>query len=56
MAGAARMLGMSDDAVQVMDDTDAAIAALSDAFGPEDLVLVKGSRFVGLDRLVEEVC
>lgn len=56
MAGAARMLGMSDDAVQVMDDTDAAIAALADAFGPKDLVLVKGSRFVGLDRLVEEVC
>lgn len=56
MAETARMLGMSDDAVQVMDDTDAAIAALSDAFGPEDLVLVKGSRFVGLDRLVEEVC
>ena len=56
MADAARLMGMADDAVHVVPTTEAAIARLAHAIAPEDLVLVKGSRFVGLDRFVEEVC
>lgn len=56
MAFAARLMGMPEDAVRVLPDTDAAIARLSGAFSAGDLVLVKASRFVGLDRFVEEVC
>ena len=56
MADAARLMGMADDAVRVVPTTEAAIGRLAGAIAPEDLVLVKGSRFVGLDRFVEEVC
>ncbi len=56
MAEAARLMGMPDDAVRLVPDTDTAIARLSHALSADDLVLVKGSRFVGLDRFVEEVC
>ena len=35
---------------------DKLIARYSHVLAPTDLVLVKGSRFVGLDRFVEEVC
>ena len=49
-------MGMPDDAVRLVPDTDTAIARLSHALSADDLVLVKGSRFVGLDRFVEEVC
>ena len=56
MAAAARLMGLSDDAVLELADTDEAIARLAGAFTEGSVVLVKGSRFVGLDRLVEEVC
>lgn len=56
MAAAARLMGLSDDAVLELPDVDAAIERLTGAFRADDVVLVKGSRFVGLDRLVEEVC
>lgn len=56
MAAAARLMGMPEDRVRVLPTTDAAIARLSHAIASDDLVLVKGSRFVGLDRFVEEVC
>ena len=49
-------MGLSDDAVLVLEDTDEAIARLAGIFAQDNVVLVKGSRFVGLDRLVEEVC
>ena len=55
MASAARLMGMPEDAVCVVDDTDAAIARFAHALSAGDLALVKGSRFVGLDRFVEEV-
>lgn len=56
MADAARQMGMPEDAIQVVPTTEYAIEHLSHVFGENDLVLVKGSRFVGLDRFVEEVC
>lgn len=56
MAQAARLMGMAEDAVRVLPDTAAVISRLAGALGAADLVLVKGSRFVGLDRFVEEVC
>jgi UDP-N-acetylmuramoyl-tripeptide--D-alanyl-D-alanine ligase len=34
-------------------DADAAAAALTDALGPGDVVLVKGSRAVGLEKVAE---
>lgn len=56
MAQAARLMGMAEDAVRVLPDTAAVISRLAGSLGAADLVLVKGSRFVGLDRFVEEVC
>ena len=49
-------MGMPEDRVRVLPDTDTVIARMATAIQPDDLVLVKGSRFVGLDRFVEEVC
>ena len=37
------------------DDVEAAIKVIPQLLGPHDLVLAKGSRSVGLDRLVQEV-
>ncbi len=56
MASAARLMGMDEDSIQVVTDCDKLIARYSHVLAPTDLVLVKGSRFVGLDRFVEEVC
>ena len=56
MASAARLMGMDEDGIQVVPDCDRLIARYSHVLAPTDLVLVKGSRFVGLDRFVEEVC
>ena len=56
MARAARMMGMDEDAVVVVPSCEKLIARYARVLGRSDLVLVKGSRFVGLDRFVEEVC
>ena len=56
MADAARLMGMPEDAVAVVPGCDRLIRRYARVLGPRDLVLVKGSRFVGLDRFVEEVC
>ncbi|MDM8299691.1 UDP-N-acetylmuramoyl-tripeptide--D-alanyl-D-alanine ligase [Collinsella tanakaei] len=56
MAEAARLLGMPEERVHTVSDTEAAIGLVAGDLRPDDLVLVKGSRFVGLDRFVEEVC
>ena len=56
MADTARLMGMSDDAVLEVRDADEAIERLGGLFGEGNVVLVKASRFVELDRLVEEVC
>ena len=56
MAAAARMMGMDEGDIQVIPSCEKLIARCATVLGPRDLVLVKGSRFVGLDRFVEEVC
>lgn len=56
MAAAARLMGMPARAVLRAQDTAAATALVAPVLRSDDTVLVKGSRFVGLDRLVEEVC
>ncbi len=55
MAAAARIMGFSDDKIERFDDVEAAIKVIPQLLGPHDLVLAKGSRSVGLDRLVQEV-
>ena len=56
LASAAALMGMDEGDIQVVPSTDKLIARYSHVLGPRDLVLVKGSRSVGLDRFVEEVC
>ncbi len=56
MAAAARLMGMPDDQIVTLSSTEELIERMGAALGEHDLVLVKGSRFVGLDRFVEEVC
>lgn len=56
MADAARLMGLDEGDVQVVPSCDALIRRYAGVMGERDLVLVKGSRFVGLDRFVEEVC
>lgn len=56
MAAAARLMGMADDQIVLFDSTESLIERMSTMMSDGDVVLVKGSRFVGLDRFVEEVC
>lgn len=49
----ARDSGMSDEATRFFDSSEEAAASLADAVRPGDLVLVKGSRGVHTERLVE---
>lgn len=56
MMRAARLMGMDEGDVQVVPSCEALVSRFSGLIGARDLVLVKGSRFVGLDRFVEEVC
>lgn len=44
--------GMSRDCVISVDDADAAIPVLEETIQAQDVILVKGSRGVGLDRVV----
>lgn len=56
LAGAAALMGMDEGDITVVPSTDKLIARYAHVLGARDLVLVKGSRSVGLDRFVEEVC
>ena len=49
----ARAEGMSEAAARFFEDSDAAAEALADFVRPGDLVLVKGSRGVHTERVVE---
>ncbi|MBD3871903.1 MAG: hypothetical protein IFK91_03125 [Acidobacteria bacterium] len=52
MAAAALEAGFADGAVHVVESADEATEVLSRELRPRDVVLVKGSRGVGLDRTV----
>ena len=56
MADAAKLMGLDEDVVCVVPDWKTALDRFGSAIGASDLVLVKGSRFVELDRFVEGVC
>ena len=56
IADAARLMGMPADRIFHVESAERACARWGGAFGPGDLVLVKGSNAVGLDRFAEEVC
>ena len=56
MADAARMMGMDEDRIQVFSDYQQVLDRMGGALEKHDVVLVKGSRFVELDRFVEGVC
>ncbi|MCB0064651.1 MAG: UDP-N-acetylmuramoyl-tripeptide--D-alanyl-D-alanine ligase [Caldilineaceae bacterium] len=51
----AQVAGMSDEQVQILPDHEAAIAYLHREIAQDDLVLVKGSRAVGMDTIVSEI-
>jgi UDP-N-acetylmuramoyl-tripeptide--D-alanyl-D-alanine ligase len=55
LAGAAIAAGMSADGVRHYDTSDAAADAVAAAVRPGDLVLVKGSRGVSTDRVVDRL-
>ena len=56
IASAARLMGMPADRIFHVDTAERALARWGRAFGPGDVVLVKGSHSVGLDRFAEGVC
>ena len=53
MVGAARMEGMWPEEAEAVADPDAAVALLIPALGPDDVVLVKASRVIALDRVAD---
>ena len=52
--GAGQVGSWTGECVQV-DDVGAAVAALSGRLAPQDVVLVKGSRVAGLERVAEAI-
>jgi len=52
IADGAREAGLGDDSVHLVEDADRAAELLRRVLRPADVVLVKGSRGVGLDRTV----
>jgi UDP-N-acetylmuramoyl-tripeptide--D-alanyl-D-alanine ligase len=53
MVNAARMEGMWPEEAEAVADPDAALALLTPVLAPADVVLVKASRVVALDRVAD---
>jgi UDP-N-acetylmuramoyl-tripeptide--D-alanyl-D-alanine ligase len=53
LVGAARMEGMWPEEAEAVPDPDAAVDLLTPILGPADVVLVKASRVVALDRVAD---
>jgi len=53
LVNAARMEGMWPEEAEAVADLDAALALLAPVLGPDDVVLVKASRVVALDRVAD---
>ena len=56
MERAARLMGQPEEGIVRVPDCERLCRRYGNVLGAHDLVLVKASRFVGLDRFVEEVC
>ena len=56
MMASALPQGMDEDRIQVFSDYQQVLDRMGGALEKHDVVLVKGSRFVELDRFVEGVC
>jgi UDP-N-acetylmuramoyl-tripeptide--D-alanyl-D-alanine ligase len=52
IADEAMVAGLSQEKLEVMSNADEAIALLSEQLQPDDMVLVKGSRAVGMEQIV----
>ena len=52
IAAAAARAGLSNQAITELPDNQEAIAFLQDHLGPQDVVLVKGSRGMQMDAIV----
>jgi UDP-N-acetylmuramoyl-tripeptide--D-alanyl-D-alanine ligase len=52
IAGEAMVAGLAQEKLEVMSNAEDAIALLSAELRPDDMVLVKGSRAVGMERIV----
>lgn len=55
IANEALKAGMSEDRVVVLDDSDSAIEHLRSSVGKDDVILVKGSRAMEMDRIVADL-
>ena len=55
IADEARRAGLPSRAVYATDDFETAVQILKEMAQPQDLLLVKGSRAVGMDRIVPEI-
>ncbi|MEZ4610172.1 MAG: cyanophycin synthetase [Caldilineaceae bacterium] len=51
----ARIVGFPGAQLHQMDDASSAIALLKEILRPDDLVLVKGSRAIGMERIVTDI-
>ncbi|MCI7731197.1 UDP-N-acetylmuramoyl-tripeptide--D-alanyl-D-alanine ligase [Enorma burkinafasonensis] len=56
MLAAARLMGLDEDVTLLASSAEEVARLIAGDLTADDTVLVKGSRFVGLDRFVEEVC
>ena len=56
MLAAARLMGLDEDVTLLAETAEEVARLIAGDLTADDTVLVKGSRFVGLDRFVEEVC
>jgi UDP-N-acetylmuramoyl-tripeptide--D-alanyl-D-alanine ligase len=52
IAETARQAGMDPSAIHELTDSDEAITFLLDHLGADDIVLIKGSRGMNMDRIV----
>jgi UDP-N-acetylmuramoyl-tripeptide--D-alanyl-D-alanine ligase len=55
MAASARAAGMAEDSVYHAQDTDAAIPLLRSILRQGDVVLIKGSRGMAMERIVRDL-
>lgn len=55
LGDAARLAGLADDAVHHVADAEAAASLVTSVVEPGDTVLVKGSRGIGLERVVDRL-